>query len=377
MSTSPHKTRPIAHLRDEEMQQTMNDALPSSLEGKLPRYPSALAQLTRALALSYAAHPAAQQDLRLRGFEARAFDMPLTLTCDSTHGPISVIADAAEHYALRSIALDNEPKRASALANMWLADHLARFDTGDGLTPSVKSISLGAPAADVHGLQLSINAGGAQIKLAVIDLPAALAHQYERAWAHAPSQVPFDAVHDIVVPAAIRLRSRLCSPTTLSSLRRHDVLLGWQPSHAYTEGSAIEQASLRVGAPRGRRLQAGVRVDTHTVTLETPVTLATAAQPDDFDPLAGAPIGPSSEPLVPIGSIELPVHVELLSVNLSVGQLGSLQPGYVLDLPLPLADAAVRLVSYGQTLAFGKLVAVGENLGVQIHRMAASDERQS
>lgn len=355
----------------------MNDALPTLLEGKLPRYTSALAQLTRALALSHSAHPAAQLGLRVRGFEASAFEAPLTLTLDSAHGPISVVADAAEHSALLSIALDSEPKRASALANMWLSEWLARLDAGDGITPSVKSIALGAHAADVHGLQLSVDAGGGHVKLAVVDLPAALADDYERAWARPCAQVPHDTVNDIVVPAAIRLRSRLCSPATLASLRRHDVLLGWQPGHPYIEGGAIEQASLRVGAPRGRQLRAGVRVDPHTVTLETPVTLATAAQPDDFDPLAGASIDPSSEPLVPVGSIELPVHVELLSVNLSVAQLGSLQPGYVLDLPLPLADSAVRLVSYGQTLAFGKLVAVGDNLGVQINRMAASDERQS
>ena len=182
---------------------------------------------------------------------------------------------------------------------------------------------------------------------------------------------------DIALPVAIRLRSRLCSLSTLASLNRHDVLLGWQPGLPFVEGRTIEQASLRIGSPRGRQLRAGVRVDTHTVTLETPVTLATAAQPDDFDPLAGASSDPATEPLVPVSAIDLPVHVELFSVNLSLAQIGSLEPGYVLDLPLPLADAAVRLVSYGQTLAFGKLVAVGENLGVQIQRMAASDERQS
>lgn len=355
----------------------MNAALPTSLEGKLPRYSDALATLTRALAPRHSTHPAAQYGLRLRGIEPSTFEAPLTLTFDSMHGPISVVADASEHSALLSIALDSEPKRASALANMWLADQLARLDTGNGPTPSVKSIALGKHAAEVHGLQLAIDGGASDIKLAIVDLPEALADDYERAWARLPAHVPLDAVNDIVVPGAIRLRSRLCSPATLASLRRHDVLLGWQPGRTYTEGGAIEQASLRVGAPRGRQLCAGVRVDTHTVTLETSVTLATAAQPDDFDPLAGASGDPTSEQLVPVGSVELPVHLELLSVNLSVAQLGSLQPGYVLDLPLPLADAAVRLVSYGQTLAFGKLVAVGENLGVQINRMAASDERQS
>ncbi|WP_206956637.1 type III secretion system cytoplasmic ring protein SctQ [Trinickia acidisoli] len=355
----------------------MNPALSTSLEGKLPGYTSALALLTRSLALRHSTHPAASQRLRLRGIETSTFEQPMTLTLDSTHGPLSIVADAAEHSALLSIALDSEPKRASALANMWLADWLARLDTGDGAVPSVKAIAFGSHATDVHGLQLTIDANGAAMKCAVVGLPAALAADYERAWTRASVPAPLDTVDDLVLPAAIRLRSRMCSPSTLASLRRHDVLLGWQPSLPYTQGSPIERASLRLGAPRGRQLCAGVRIDTHTVTLETPVTLATAAQPDDFDPLAGASSDPSADPIVPVGAIELPVHIELLSVNLSVAQIGSLQPGYVLDLPLPLADATIRLVSYGQTLAFGKLVAVGENLGVQINRMAASDERQS
>lgn len=355
----------------------MNDAVSTSLEGKLPHYRESLARLTRALALRHSTHPAAEHDLRVRGIEPSAFEQPLTLTLDSTYGEIAIVLDAAEHAALHSIALDSEPKRASALAGMFLADSLARFDTGDGTIPSIKSITLGSHASDVSGLHLTLAAGGMHTKLAVGDLPNELAAEFERAWTRSPRATPLDALSDIALPVAIRLRSRLCSLSTLASLNRHDVLLGWQPGLPFVEGSAIEQASLRIGAPRGRQLRAGVRVDAHTVTLETPVTLATAAQPDDFDPLAGASSDPATEPLVPVSSIDLPVHVELFSVNLSLAQIGSLEPGYVLDLPLPLADAAVRLVSYGQTVAFGQLVAVGENLGVQIHRMAASDERQS
>lgn len=357
----------------------MNDAASTSLEGKLPHYPESLARLTRALALRHSTNPAAAHELRLRGIAPRAFEKPLTLTLESPHGDIAIVLDAAEHAALQSIALDSEPKRASALAGMFLADSLARFDTGDGALPSVKSIALGAHTSDVSGLHLTLGVGGMHTKLAVGELPDALAAEFERAWTRpSPSMpIPLDAVNDIAVPVAIRLRSRLCSLATLASLNRHDVLLGWQPGLPFVEGGAIEHASLRIGAPRGRQLRAGVRVDAHTVTLETSVTLATAAQPDDFDPLAGASSDPATEPLVPVSSIDLPVHVELFSVNLSLAQIGSLEPGYVLDLPLPLADAAVRLVSYGQTVAFGKLVAVGENLGVQIQRMAASDERQS
>lgn len=355
----------------------MNDALPTSLEGKLPHYASALARLTRTLALRQATHPAAEYGLRVLGNAARPFEQPLTLTLESRHGPITVVADATRHAALQSIALDSEPRRAAALANMWLAAWLSRLDTGDGTAPSIKSISIDAHPSDVQGLHLALDAVGIETTLAVAHLPEALAADLERAWTREPAHAPLDALGDIVVPVAIRLRSRLCSPALLASLGRNDVLLGWRPGLPFSEGGSIDHASLRIGVPRGRQLHARVRVDTYTVTLETAVTLAPAAQPDTFDPLADASAELAVEPLVPVDAIDLPVHVELIGVNLSIAQIGSLQSGYVLDLPLPLADAAVRLVAYGQTLAFGKLVAIGDNLGVQIHRMAASDERQS
>ena len=130
----------------------MSDAVSTSLEGKLPHYSQSLARLTRALALRHSTHPAAEHGLRLRGIEPCAFEQPLTLTLDSAHGEIAIVLDAAEHAALQSIALDSEPKRASALAGMFLADTLARFDTNDGTIPSVKSIALGAHAANVAGV---------------------------------------------------------------------------------------------------------------------------------------------------------------------------------------------------------------------------------
>lgn len=354
----------------------MFEARPTSLDGKLPRYSSELAQLARALGVHGSAHPGARHDLRLHGMSEVHGEQNATMIIDTSHGPVTVVIDVADHTVLQTIAHDCDPVRATALANLWFGSLLASFDTGGAATAAIRSLELARHAGAHRGLLLSFIAAGIECRCAVLDLPGALAAQFERQWAPPAASASLDTLDDLTLACAIRLRSRRCSPATLASLRRGDILLGWRPSAPYAAGQPLAGAMLRIGAPRGRQLSATVRVGTNTVTLETPVTLATA-QPDDFDPLEGASNHPLTEPLVPVASMEMPVHVELFSVDLSIAQVSALQPGYVLDLPLPLDDATVRLVSYGQTLAFGKLVAVGDNLGVQIERMAASDERQS
>ena len=354
----------------------MFEARPTSLNGKLPCYPSELAQLTRALGVRGAPHPGAEHDLRLHGMGDVRGEQNATMIVDTAHGPVTLVIDVADHTMLQTIAHDGDPTRAAALANLWLGGLLAQFDTGHLAAPAIRSFDMARNVGTRHGLLFSFIAGGIECRCAALELPAALAAEFERRWAHPGANVNLDTLDGLTLACAIRLRSRGCTPEMLASLQRNDILLGWQPSFPYAPGKPLRGAMLRIGAPRGRQLCAAVRVDTNTVTLETPVTLATA-QPDDFDPLEGASNQPLAESPVPIQSMEMPVHVELFSVNLCIAQVSALQPGYVLDLPLPLDDATVRLVSYGQTLAFGKLVAVGENLGVQIERMAASDERQS
>jgi len=361
----------------------VNDLMPSVLDGRLPSYAPALAQLCRALGDARANHPAVELGLSLHGIAPVRFERTITLQLECMHGPLGVVVDADDYPALQTIALDTEPKRAAALANMWLADILALFRTEAGGTPTVKSISLSAQnkgADGICGLNLRFTVSGSDRICVVTDMPDALAADYERVWVDRrrgfTPRMP-STLDDIVVPGVVRLRSRLCSPDLLSSLRRNDILLGWQPAAPFCAGRPLEHATLRFGAARGRQLSAGVCIDAQAITLETPVTSLNDAQSDDFSPHASASLQPDSEPLIDVATMDLPVHIELLTVNLSVAQLGALQSGYVLELPLPLMDAPARLVAYGQTLAVGKLVAVGENLGVQIHRMAASDERAS
>ena len=79
-------------------------------------------------------------------------------------------------------------------------------------------------------------------------------------------------------------------------------------------------------------------------------------------------------PATDVAALELPVTLEVATLALPLQQIGALQPGQVLELPLALADARVRLVACGQTLGHGKLVVVGEQLGFQVSTMANQDE---
>ena len=71
-----------------------------------------------------------------------------------------------------------------------------------------------------------------------------------------------------------------------------------------------------------------------------------------------------------IGELELPVQFEIDTVAMPLSQLSSLAPGYVVEFPVPFADARLRLVAHGRTIGYGELVTVGDHLGVRIIRMA-------
>lgn len=74
----------------------------------------------------------------------------------------------------------------------------------------------------------------------------------------------------------------------------------------------------------------------------------------------------SSEVTQAFGEVELPVQIEVATLALPATEIVALRPGKILTLPTPVRDAAVRLTVYGQLVAIGELVCVGEHLGIRI-----------
>ncbi len=106
--------------------------------------------------------------------------------------------------------------------------------------------------------------------------------------------------------------------------------------------------------------------------LDEPIVAGDLPADSPADPPDDDALDVASEP-ADLGDVDLPVHVEIDTLSLSIAELAALRPGYVLELPLAARDVPVRLVAYGQAIGGGRLVAVGAHLGVRIDRMAGDD----
>jgi type III secretion protein Q len=96
----------------------------------------------------------------------------------------------------------------------------------------------------------------------------------------------------------------------------------------------------------------------HTdVTLSQAPTLA-------HEPSGDAPLAAQA-----IGALNIPVSFEIDSARVALDDLAAFDAGSVITLDAPVQDALVRLVCFGQVVGTGRLVAVGDCLGVRIERM--------
>jgi type III secretion protein Q len=82
----------------------------------------------------------------------------------------------------------------------------------------------------------------------------------------------------------------------------------------------------------------------------------------------------TDDPADALGELELPVRFEIETVSVPLSELEAIEPGYVIELAMPVADARLRLVSCGQVIGHAELVAVGDRLGARITRMVVRDD---
>ena len=68
----------------------------------------------------------------------------------------------------------------------------------------------------------------------------------------------------------------------------------------------------------------------------------------------------------PARSLPVRVEFEIGQVELSLGELADLQPGYVFALPAHLEGANVVIRANGRASGRGEVVAVGDTLGVRL-----------
>ncbi|NYH12962.1 type III secretion system cytoplasmic ring protein SctQ [Paraburkholderia bryophila] len=183
---------------------------------------------------------------------------------------------------------------------------------------------------------------------------------------------------ELDVPGSLILGVKRLPVDTLHALEPGDVLLratfpsldAALPGTSHDSSSA-PRARLRAvaawGTPGLTRVCAAVEIDGQSLVIVKEPNMSEELDPASAD--AGLAIDDPADP-IRIGELELPVQFEIDTVALPLAQLSALGPGYVLELPVPAADAQLRLVAHGQTIGYGELVTVGEHLGIRIIRMA-------
>lgn len=163
----------------------------------------------------------------------------------------------------------------------------------------------------------------------------------------------------LCVAARVNIAQRTCHLKTLRTLNAGDVLI--LPIEAASlEGVA---AALTLEAGSGRRLVAHGQVRDGCFTILGDLTMMN----DDL----ALEVDTEAAPNV-LDDLELAVHFELETVGMPLSDLEAIQPGYVIEFAMPLAQARLRLVACGHVIGHADLVAVADRLGARITRLVAS-----
>jgi type III secretion protein Q len=159
------------------------------------------------------------------------------------------------------------------------------------------------------------------------------------------------------VASRLRLSTRSWRIGLLQSLETGDVVL-------FNEDGAADvmEAKLLCGALVGRHWSGRVQINQRKVTLMSQMEPQEGSAEYDVD-TSGPVLSPG------VAELEVPVHFEVDNAALSLAQLSALRPGYVIELMIPVDQAEIRLVACGQVIGRGKLVVIGDCLGVQIEQL--------
>ncbi|EFF47627.1 HrcQ protein [Xanthomonas citri pv. aurantifolii str. ICPB 10535] len=244
---------------------------------------------------------------------------------------------------------DDHALRVS-IAGMLLADRLGALAPLGVGTAEVIAFERDAEPDDCHGIGMTLGDLDAIPLTASAPLLATLRTAVAALAAPAPLPAWLAALR---VNTRLRIGERTASAALLQSLRPGDVLLHCAGPAAATSGQVLW------GIAGGAVLRAPVRLNLQQMILEATPTM----QHDTFEPEV-------AQSASNVAELELPVQLEVDQLALSLSTLSGLQPGQILELSVPVDQADIRLVVYGQTIGIGRLVTVGEHLGVQILSMS-------
>jgi|GEM_PF-519748 len=276
----------------------------------------------------------------------------LSLDLRSAAGRADVALDPAQWPALAMAAELPDAELAREVADALLAPLAAR------LAPLLPGLRLGAmrrypsSAVSAGGLP-ALTVGGAQLSLVRLDRALA------------------DHLDALMRDGAASPLGRLTALRVPMRLALFDRPLGQRALHGLAAGDVVLAGAARRAGPRWRvTLKFGLGITMQaTADLDLDASRAHLAAPPRLVDEAAAPL--ATPDVQGLEHLQVPVSFEIDSARIALGELASLGEGAVIELDMPLSEAAVRLVCHGQTLGIGHLVAIGDQLGVRIQRMGA------
>jgi flagellar motor switch/type III secretory pathway protein FliN len=284
-------------------------------------------------------------------------DAPLAgswLTFTTPKGSIGLLPERIEGEMAVWPAMSQSPLLPDAIAAMdRLEPLIAAMETVHGYAWEVTTLG---PAAEFRfGLEI-VDSGGKLISLVWLTCSRAAAATLAGHWS-APAVGALLAA--IRVEAALEVMGFAPPARELSRLGEGDVVL----LPARPEGLAARLHLKGAGRFAAGLFKPTSRVfEVHSWEIELMSKMRPMAGADSDILVAG-------EATVSAADLPVQLTVSLSRVTMTVGEVGELAPGVILDLDLRGDDPQVELLAGDRRLALGRLVAVGEGYGVLIDRV--------
>ncbi|WP_175997480.1 type III secretion system cytoplasmic ring protein SctQ [Burkholderia stabilis] len=177
------------------------------------------------------------------------------------------------------------------------------------------------------------------------------------------------------LPGRLVLGAKRLSVDALRSLRSGDILLraldasldaAWlHAMHDAPDDAQHHVAFASWGNAGLVHCRVAVALHARTITLLKEPVMTESTEPDMPEPGHD-----TDEHAVEVGELELPVQFVADTVALTIDELSSLAPGYVIELPTAITELTLKLIAHGQVIGHGELVGIGEHVGIRILRMA-------
>ncbi len=221
-------------------------------------------------------------------------------------------------------------------------------------------------AADLIMLGFKMGQADQTIDRGVLHVPlSALQHLLGRAGSQTPGTARDAHWNQLPVPLRISLRGPAMAWTEWRSLQPGDVIVLGRRAHALAEMSVADEASATCW--QASWCGNGVRIESPAAPPMDDTGNHPMNEENDHDVPADADVAAESmEPVDPLTHLPLAVEFVLGEASLPLGELAQLQPGYVFPLQADIDNARVGIRANGRTVGYGRLVAVGDTLAVQL-----------